>query len=170
MKRFFLSLSPCLLVPLSLLTIGCTQPQDKSQSQLQQLQQQLKADEATLQQLQQQEQADQALIKQIQQELSELRKRRNEPCPHCPHQNVDQLADPAFSDASQKRQSLEDNSTVGSKMSPDGSEEIQLDLPGQEHMKNKGGVDSAGLCLFTSIEIAAHWMNVRTCRKGSWTR
>jgi hypothetical protein len=89
MKRFFLSLSPCLLVSLSLAVIGCTQ--DKTQPQIQQLQQQLKTDEATLAQLQQQQQADQALIKQIQQELSELHKRRNSPCPDCPAEAVAQL-------------------------------------------------------------------------------
>src|SRR5262249_32256915 len=38
------------------------------------------------------------------------------------------------------------------------------DLPGQEHMKNKGGTDGAGLCVFTSIEIACHWMNIEDLR------
>jgi hypothetical protein len=31
-------------------------------------------------------------------------------------------------------------------------------------MKNKGGTDGAGLCVFTSIEIAAHWKNVEQLR------
>jgi Tfp pilus assembly protein PilO len=78
MKRFFLSLS--LIAASGLATIGFTSAQpDKLQSQIQQ---QLKADEATLQQLQQQEQADQAMLKQIQDELSQLKKRRDVPCPH----------------------------------------------------------------------------------------
>jgi hypothetical protein len=56
------------------------------------------------------------------------------------------------------------DSKVGGRTSPDGTEEIQVDLPGQEHMKNKGGKDGAGLCVFTSIEIAGHWMNVEDLR------
>jgi hypothetical protein len=55
-------------------------------------------------------------------------------------------------------------SQVGGRQSPDAAEEIQVDLPGQEHMKNKGGTDSAGLCVFTSIEIAGHWMNIEDLR------
>ncbi len=55
-------------------------------------------------------------------------------------------------------------SQVGGRQSPDATEQIQLDLPGQEHMKNKGGSDGAGLCVFTSIEIAAHWQNVEQLR------
>jgi hypothetical protein len=151
MHRFAVPLiAACLLA-----VIGCTSaPPDTSKSQIQQLQQQLKADEATLAQLQQQEQADQALLKQIQQELSELRKRRDVPCPHW----VDPDADWSIGSA------VEGDSKVGGKTSPDGSEEIQVDLPGQEHMKNKGGTDGAGLCVFTSIEIAAHWMNVEELR------
>lgn len=143
--------------------IGCTSaPPDTSKSKIQQLQQQLKADEATLQQLQQQEQADQALIKQIQQELSDLRKR---PCPRWVDSNLQSIV--GSGSRQQDCQLLlptATDSTVGGKLSPDGTEEIQLDLPGQEHMKNKGGTDSAGLCVFTSIEIAAHWMNVEDLR------
>lgn len=38
--------------------------------------------------------------------------------------------------------------------------EVACDLPGAEHLKNKGGSDGAGLCVFTSIEMAAKWQNV----------
>lgn len=54
---------------------------------------------------------------------------------------------------------------VNGKVSPDG-QEIQIDLPGELHMKNTGGMgprgpgSGAGLCVFTSIEHAAHWQNV----------
>jgi hypothetical protein len=48
---------------------------------------------------------------------------------------------------------------VGGNVSPDGTE-IDCDLPGSEHLKNKGGRDGAGLCVFTSIDHAARWQNV----------
>ena len=37
---------------------------------------------------------------------------------------------------------------------------IQLDLPKSLHMKNVGGSDGAGLCVFTSMEHAARWQNI----------
>lgn len=40
--------------------------------------------------------------------------------------------------------------------------EIQIDFPAELHKKNRGGRDGAGLCVFTSIEHAAHWQNVRS--------
>jgi cell division protein FtsB len=116
-----------LIAACSLAVIGCTSaPTDKSQSQFQQLQQQLKADEATLQQLQQQEQADQATLEQIQRELSELMKRRSSPCPDCP---AERSLSPEASPERQRR-AIKGDSKVGGKMSPDAAEEIQLDLPG----------------------------------------
>lgn len=53
------------------------------------------------------------------------------------------------------------DSKVGGRTSPDGTEAVQVDLPGTKHMKNVGGRDGAGLCVFTSINHAAYWQNVR---------
>ena len=50
-------------------------------------------------------------------------------------------------------------SSVGGRTSPDGAEEIQIDLPGQQHLKNSEGKDGLGLCVFTSVEHAARWQN-----------
>lgn len=50
---------------------------------------------------------------------------------------------------------------VGGTMAPDGKTEIQIDLPADQHLRNKGGSDGAGLCVFTSIEHAARWANVK---------
>lgn len=55
---------------------------------------------------------------------------------------------------------VEATSVEGGRTSPDGSEEIQIDLPGAQQMKNTGGRDGAGLCVFTSIEHAGRWQNV----------
>lgn len=61
---------------------------------------------------------------------------------------------------------------VGGKIAPDGKTELQIDLPGSQHLRNKGGNDrtrlnprgepgkGSGLCVFTSIEHAARWANV----------
>ena len=48
---------------------------------------------------------------------------------------------------------------LGGKTSPDGSEEIMIDLPASEKKHNVGGRDGAGLCVFTSIEYCARWQN-----------
>jgi len=56
------------------------------------------------------------------------------------------------------------SSQVGGKLSPDSTEEIQVDLPGDQQMKNKSGTDGSGLCVFTSMEIAGHWQNVEELR------
>src|SRR5262249_31655622 len=57
-------------------------------------------------------------------------------------------------------------SQVGGRVSPDGAEEIQIDLPDGEHLKNTGGIGprgpgtGAGLCVFTSIEMGlGRWGN-----------
>jgi len=47
-------------------------------------------------------------------------------------------------------------SQIVGRQSPDATEQIQLDLPGQEHMKNSVGTDGSCLLVFTSIEITAH--------------
>jgi hypothetical protein len=52
------------------------------------------------------------------------------------------------------------SSQVGGRTSPDGKEELAINLPGGEHLKNTGGRDGAGLCVFTSIELAGPWKNV----------
>lgn len=49
--------------------------------------------------------------------------------------------------------------SVGGKTAPDGTE-IQIDLPAALHLKNVGGSDGAGLCVFTSISHSARWSNV----------
>lgn len=51
------------------------------------------------------------------------------------------------------------DSQVGGRVSPDGSEALACDLPAFEHMKNTGGSDGAGLCVFTSVEHCARWQN-----------
>lgn len=35
--------------------------------------------------------------------------------------------------------------------------EVDCDLPAERHLKNKGGSDGAGLCVFTSIDMASDW-------------
>ncbi len=45
---------------------------------------------------------------------------------------------------------------VGGPIHPDGSE-VQIDLPRERHQGNRAGVDGAGLCVFTSIAMAADW-------------
>lgn len=45
----------------------------------------------------------------------------------------------------------------GGKTSPDGKEEITCDLPQQFRIRNVGGRDGAGLCVFTSIQYAGTW-------------
>jgi len=46
---------------------------------------------------------------------------------------------------------------------PDGTEVI-CELPEKEHIKNVGGRDGAGLCVFTSIEMSARWANENELR------
>ncbi len=56
----------------------------------------------------------------------------------------------------------EDNpvgASVGGPRNADGTE-LQCDLPGDQHLKNCGGSDGAGLCVFTSISHSARWQNV----------
>jgi len=49
---------------------------------------------------------------------------------------------------------------VGGNVAPDGKTEIHCDLPGSQHLHNKGGSDRAGLCVFTSCDHAARWQNI----------
>lgn len=56
--------------------------------------------------------------------------------------------------------------------------EVQVDLPRVLHVKNVGGSDGAGLCVFTSIQHSAYWQRVepfqgfqafmRSQRGGGW--
>lgn len=49
---------------------------------------------------------------------------------------------------------------VGGTTSPDGAEEIQIDFPREFHLRNRGGSDKAGLCVFASNEHSAIWQHV----------
>lgn len=51
--------------------------------------------------------------------------------------------------------------TEGGTSSPDGSVEIGPNLPDALKVRNVGGSDGAGLCVFTSIQWASHWQNER---------
>lgn len=48
----------------------------------------------------------------------------------------------------------------GGNVSPDGTEEIQIDVPVELRVKNCGGSDGSGLCVFTSIMHDARFQNV----------
>ncbi len=52
------------------------------------------------------------------------------------------------------------DSKVGGRTSPDNTEQLQIDLPASEHLKNVGGRDGSGLCVFTSVEHSGRWQNV----------
>lgn len=49
---------------------------------------------------------------------------------------------------------------VGGAVAPDGNTEINCDLPAALHLKNCGGSDGAGLCVFTSIAHSGRHQNV----------
>lgn len=48
---------------------------------------------------------------------------------------------------------------IGGRESPDGAP-IQIDLPGELHLRNKVGTNGAGLCVFTSISHTARWQSI----------
>lgn len=48
---------------------------------------------------------------------------------------------------------------VNGPVAPDGTE-AHCDLPRELHVRNRGGSDGAGLCVFASIKHAALWQNV----------
>jgi hypothetical protein len=61
----------------------------------------------------------------------------------------------------------------GGLVSPDGKEEVNCDLPRHLHLKNKGGSDGAGLCVFCSLNHASYWQHVHVTEdifKFMWTR
>lgn len=50
--------------------------------------------------------------------------------------------------------------SVGGQKSPDGTEEINCDLPKEFHLRNVGGTDGAGLCVWCSITHTAIWQHI----------
>lgn len=54
---------------------------------------------------------------------------------------------------------LADAARVNGRENVDGVK-IQCDLPGSLHLRNTGGSDGAGLCVFTSIAHSARWQNI----------
>lgn len=56
---------------------------------------------------------------------------------------------------------LIEDAKVGGNLAPDGTTEIQCDLPTKFHIKNRGGSDGAGLCVFASLSHASIWQHVR---------
>ncbi len=51
--------------------------------------------------------------------------------------------------------------TIGGDASPDGTEQVQVDILDRLRVKNVGGSDGAGLCVFTSIMHSARDQTVR---------
>lgn len=49
---------------------------------------------------------------------------------------------------------------VGGLTSPDGLEEIACDLPREFQLKNVGGTDGAGLCVWASMQHTATWQQI----------
>jgi hypothetical protein len=49
---------------------------------------------------------------------------------------------------------------VGGTISPDGTEEINCDLDKRFHLRNRGGSDGAGLCVFASLKHSSIWQHV----------
>lgn len=49
---------------------------------------------------------------------------------------------------------------IGGKISPDAKSELHCDLPESEMLRNKGGSDRKGLCVFTSVEHSARWQDI----------
>ena len=47
--------------------------------------------------------------------------------------------------------------TIGGPIDPTGKSQVAIDLPQALRLKNVGGTDGAGLCVFTSITHAARW-------------
>lgn len=60
--------------------------------------------------------------------------------------------------------------SLGGKVSP-GQAEIAVDLPEAQQLRNVGGSDGAGLCVFTSITHAARWQRVEVLEEFQrWMR
>jgi hypothetical protein len=54
--------------------------------------------------------------------------------------------------------------TVSGPIAPDGTE-VQNDLPGELQVKNRGGSDGAGLCVFASLKHSAQWQEVTALKE-----
>jgi len=55
--------------------------------------------------------------------------------------------------------------SLGGKIAPDNKTEVQIDFPLVEHIENIGShVDGAGMCVMSSIEMAARWQNLEQLR------
>lgn len=54
--------------------------------------------------------------------------------------------------------------SLGGSVSPDGGVEVQIDLPVAQRIRNRGGSDGAGMCVMSSIEMAARWHNLEQLR------
>ncbi len=52
-----------------------------------------------------------------------------------------------------------EKASVGGTDSPDGAEHLQCELPGSLHMRNVGGSDGAGLCVFTSMSHTGRYQS-----------
>lgn len=46
-------------------------------------------------------------------------------------------------------------------VSPDGTR-AAIDIPASEHIRNRGGSDGSGLCVYSSVTLAARWQNVQS--------
>src|SRR4051812_43190599 len=53
--------------------------------------------------------------------------------------------------------------TVGGPVAPNGTE-IACDLPKDLQVKNRGGSDGAGLCVFASLKHSSQWQNIDATR------
>jgi hypothetical protein len=56
---------------------------------------------------------------------------------------------------------LADFAPTPAPVAPDGTS-ATVDLPTNRHIRNVGGSDGSGLCVFTSVQHSADWQNVRT--------
>lgn len=55
--------------------------------------------------------------------------------------------------------------SLGGKIAPDNQTEVQIDFPLTEHITNIGSKkDGAGMCVMSSIEMAARWSNLESMR------
>jgi hypothetical protein len=49
-------------------------------------------------------------------------------------------------------------------VSPDGAEQVQVDLPLAQRIRNRGGSDGAGMCVMSSVEMMFRWHNLEQLR------
>ncbi|GIW83080.1 MAG: hypothetical protein KatS3mg105_4887 [Gemmatales bacterium] len=53
---------------------------------------------------------------------------------------------------------------LGGDTSPDGKQPVRIDLPVDQRLRNCGGADGAGMCVMSSIEMAARWCHLEELR------